>query len=221
MVRNPCSSIQSPFSHFRNSLNSVQYFSLYHLWKIMPNCHEVWVDNCICKLQWRLRCDCVRWHVLGLYIICPSRNSYTISFLVCLLLVWILRVHVIIIAWSLWLFSIFIAIRCRELEIYSTTSITAAKKDLAYFLFHFPRSSARAKPAHVTESPQLYVYQRSRVWISSHVLFPYPILKCQKDLNKNIWIWKNIWLEMLYRSQDRHLTCSCHHTPLRSKKLMP
>lgn len=33
-VRNPCSSIQSSFSHNTNSLKVVHFFSLHHLWKL-------------------------------------------------------------------------------------------------------------------------------------------------------------------------------------------
>lgn len=157
-VRNPCSSIQSSFSNITNSLKFVHFSP--SLMKIISNCHEMWMCNPTCKLQWGLNHDFGRWEGLVLFIICPPRNSHTFSFLACLLLILILMVHVIIIAWSLWLFSIFIAARCHELEIYSTPYRTVAKRALTYILVHFPCSSDGAKPAHVTVFPQLYLYQR-------------------------------------------------------------
>lgn len=68
--------------------------------KIISNCHEMWMGNCACKIQWGLNPDCGRLQVPVLCIICPPRNSYTFSFLACLLLTKILMVHVIITAWS-------------------------------------------------------------------------------------------------------------------------
>lgn len=60
--------------------------------------------------------------------------------------------------------------KCQELKIYATNYITVAKKkkkkDLTYFLFCSPHFSAGAKPACVTAGPQLYVYQRSKVYVS-------------------------------------------------------
>lgn len=121
-----------------------------------------------------------RWEIFLLYIICPHRNSYIFSFLACLLLTLVLMVHVIIIAWSLWLFSIFTTTRCRELEIYSTTYRTVAKRGLTYFLFHFLCSSAGAKPAHVTVAPQLYLYQRKGGLYLITYLISFKILKYKK-----------------------------------------
>lgn len=135
MVRNPCSSFQSSFSHIRNFKTCPILSFISFFLRIMSNCHEAWMHNCTCKLQWGLRCYCARWHTRTFPVICPSRNSYTFGFLACLLLVLILMVHMIIIAWSFQLFSIFIAVRCQELEIYAATFITVAKKRRPYLLF--------------------------------------------------------------------------------------
>lgn len=42
--------------------------------KIISNCHEMWMGNCACKIQWGLNPDCGRLQVPVLYFICPPQK---------------------------------------------------------------------------------------------------------------------------------------------------